>query len=275
MAPAQSKQPYPFCFLASSRLNVLNYVLVPMPMSPVIRIPGVAASSESPTDGSADRSGRVLHAPARRDESTAQHKQTLANAVKDVVSHKGTRKLNMLELTGIAASSGALGGLAGNPADIVLVRMVSDPTKPPEKQVHYRNALHGVYKMVQVEGFGSLFRGLMPNTLTPGPWCAHELGPARVLRHVQVDAVGLRHVGRSATARPRLLPQWHDCDDDLLAGGRDQVARHALDRPARTDARPDRVDAEGGSRIPVQGLDAELDPPHAQHDLHLRLPRAA
>lgn len=72
----------------------------------------------------------------------------------------------MLELTGIAASSGALGGLAGNPADIVLVRMVSDPTKPPEKQVHYRNALHGVYKMVQVEGFGSLFRGLMPNTVS-------------------------------------------------------------------------------------------------------------
>lgn len=72
----------------------------------------------------------------------------------------------MLELTGIAASSGALGGLAGNPADIVLVRMVSDPTKQPEKQVHYRNALHGVYKMVQVEGFGSLFRGLMPNTVS-------------------------------------------------------------------------------------------------------------
>lgn len=76
----------------------------------------------------------------------------------------------MLELTGIAASSGALGGLAGNPADIVLVRMVSDPTKPPEKQVHYRNALHGVYKMVQVEGFGSLFRGLLPNTVSARCW---------------------------------------------------------------------------------------------------------
>lgn len=78
----------------------------------------------------------------------------------------GTKKLNMLELTGIAASSGALGGLAGNPADIVLVRMVSDPTKPAEKQVHYRNALHGVYKMVKVEGFSSLFRGLLPNTVS-------------------------------------------------------------------------------------------------------------
>lgn len=72
----------------------------------------------------------------------------------------------MLELTGIAASAGALGGLAGNPADIVLVRMVSDPTKPPEKQVHYRNAIQGLYKMVKVEGFGSLFRGLLPNTVS-------------------------------------------------------------------------------------------------------------
>lgn len=80
-----------------------------------------------------------------------------------------------------ASTAGALGGLAGNPAgesdevnmagvdtpDIVLVRMVADPTKPAEHQVRYRNALHGVYRMVTEEGVSSLFRGLAPNTVRP------------------------------------------------------------------------------------------------------------
>jgi hypothetical protein len=52
-------------------------------------------------------------------------------------------------------------------ADIILVRMVADPTKAVEKQHGYRNALHGVYKMVQQEGPSSLARGLLPNTVRP------------------------------------------------------------------------------------------------------------
>lgn len=43
--------------------------------------------------------------------------------------------------------------------------MVADPTKPVENQVHYRNAIHGVYKMVSNEGIASLARGLAPNTV--------------------------------------------------------------------------------------------------------------
>ena len=52
-------------------------------------------------------------------------------------------------------------------SDIILVRMVADPTKPVERQHGYRNALQGVYKMVQQEGPASLARGLMPNTVSP------------------------------------------------------------------------------------------------------------
>jgi len=52
-------------------------------------------------------------------------------------------------------------------SDIILVRMVADPTKAVEKQHGYRNALHGVYKMVQQEGPSSLARGLLPNTVCP------------------------------------------------------------------------------------------------------------
>lgn len=41
--------------------------------------------------------------------------------------------------------------------------MVADPTKPVDHQVHYKNAIHGVYKMVGNEGIASLARGLAPN----------------------------------------------------------------------------------------------------------------
>jgi hypothetical protein len=41
---------------------------------------------------------------------------------------------------GAAASiAGAAGGLTGNPADIILVRMIGDVNKSPEKRLNYRN----------------------------------------------------------------------------------------------------------------------------------------
>lgn len=36
--------------------------------------------------------------------------------------------------------AGGVGGVAGNPADIVLVRMIADRVKPPDQQLGYRNA---------------------------------------------------------------------------------------------------------------------------------------
>jgi len=44
--------------------------------------------------------------------------------------------------------------------------MITDPVKPPEQRVHYRNAFHGVYKLVSVDGPAALFRGLLPNTVS-------------------------------------------------------------------------------------------------------------
>jgi len=45
--------------------------------------------------------------------------------------------------------------------------MITDPVKPVEQRVNYRNALHGVYKLVTVDGPSALFRGLAPNTVCP------------------------------------------------------------------------------------------------------------
>ncbi|EPQ61130.1 mitochondrial carrier [Gloeophyllum trabeum ATCC 11539] len=67
------------------------------------------------------------------------------------------------ELLLAAALAGGLGGIAGNPADILLVRMTSDSIRPPEKRYGYRNALAGLVRIVKDEGVPGLMRGLGPN----------------------------------------------------------------------------------------------------------------
>ncbi|WWD21559.1 hypothetical protein CI109_106045 [Kwoniella shandongensis] len=85
--------------------------------------------------------------------------------LKNSMSHHGAKKLTTGDMVICASTAGALGGLAGNPADIILVRMVADPSKPADQQLHYRNAIQGVYRMVKDEGASSLARGLAPNTI--------------------------------------------------------------------------------------------------------------
>ncbi|MCO5585507.1 hypothetical protein L7F22_039440 [Adiantum nelumboides] len=78
---------------------------------------------------------------------------------------KKEEKLSPWSVAAAASIAGAAGGIAGNPADIVLVRMTSDINKKPADRYNYSNALTGLYKMVQKEGVGSLFRGVAPNTI--------------------------------------------------------------------------------------------------------------
>lgn len=50
-------------------------------------------------------------------------------------------------------------------ADIILVRMTSDSTRPPEQRYNYKHALDGLVKLVKEEGLKGLTRGLTPNTV--------------------------------------------------------------------------------------------------------------
>lgn len=65
-----------------------------------------------------------------------------------------------------ASVAGGLGGVAGNPADVLLVRMTSDSLRPPEKQYGYRNALTGLVTLVKNEGIKGLGRGLGTNAVS-------------------------------------------------------------------------------------------------------------
>lgn len=59
--------------------------------------------------------------------------------------------------------SGALGGLVGNPSDVVNIRMQNDSSLPVNQRRNYRNAIDGLFKITTHEGVTSLFRGLTPN----------------------------------------------------------------------------------------------------------------
>lgn len=64
-------------------------------------------------------------------------------------------------------TAGALGGLVGNPLDVVNIRMQNDRLLPADQRRNYRNVFDGFYRITKLEGVASLFRGLGPN-LTRG-----------------------------------------------------------------------------------------------------------
>jgi len=78
------------------------------------------------------------------------------------LSVNGTPSTGTLLLA--ASVAGGLGGIAGNPADILLIRMTSDSIRPPEKRYGYSNALGGLVSLAKSEGVRGLTRGLGTNT---------------------------------------------------------------------------------------------------------------
>lgn len=85
--------------------------------------------------------------------------------LKELASKGEGGKLGVGQMALCASAAGAAGGLAGNPADVLLVRMTSDVNKKPAERYNYPNAVSGLVRMTREEGVGSLFRGLGPNTV--------------------------------------------------------------------------------------------------------------
>ncbi|KIK70398.1 hypothetical protein GYMLUDRAFT_32402 [Collybiopsis luxurians FD-317 M1] len=72
-------------------------------------------------------------------------------------------KPSSAQLLAAACLAGGLGGIAGNPADILLVRMTSDVTKPKEQRFNYSNAFSGLVALAKQEGVNGMTRGLGTN----------------------------------------------------------------------------------------------------------------
>ncbi|EPQ31439.1 uncharacterized protein PFL1_00774 [Pseudozyma flocculosa PF-1] len=80
------------------------------------------------------------------------------------------------ELAACAATAGALAGVVGNPAEIVLVRMCSDLNLPKEARYGYRNCIDGVIRIARDESAQTLFKGLGPNIVRSVALNVSQLG---------------------------------------------------------------------------------------------------
>ena len=76
-----------------------------------------------------------------------------------------TSKPSFPSLIAMASTSGFLGGVAGNPADVLNVRMQHDAALPVAERRNYKNAFDGLIRMTKEEGWKSLFRGVWPNSM--------------------------------------------------------------------------------------------------------------
>ncbi|KAJ1922214.1 hypothetical protein H4219_000076 [Mycoemilia scoparia] len=80
----------------------------------------------------------------------------------------------------IGLVAGMFGGIAGNPGDVVNVRMQNDGSLPPNLRRNYKNALDGLYKIARNDGAGALFSGLGPNVgrailITAAQLCSYDI----------------------------------------------------------------------------------------------------
>jgi len=95
--------------------------------------------------------------------------------------------LPVIHSIGISMLSGAIGGVVGNPADIVNIRMQADGRLPPEQRRNYKHAFDGLYRLARHNGVGSLFVGLAPNitramVMTVGQMTSYDFFKSTMLR---------------------------------------------------------------------------------------------
>lgn len=94
-------------------------------------------------------------------------------------------------LIAMASASGFLGGLAGNPADVLNVRMQHDAALPPSKRRNYKNAIDGLIRMTREEGWRSLWRGVWPNSMRAVLMTASQLASYDTFKRVLLARTAL------------------------------------------------------------------------------------
>ncbi|KAF8610071.1 dicarboxylic acid transporter [Ceratobasidium sp. AG-I] len=83
--------------------------------------------------------------------------------IKNVITDGGRKRPKAVQLMIAGGIAGGLGGIAGNPADVLLVRMTTDEVRPPKDRFNYKNAVDGLIRLVREEGVSALGRGLSAN----------------------------------------------------------------------------------------------------------------
>ncbi|PAA49839.1 hypothetical protein BOX15_Mlig022545g1, partial [Macrostomum lignano] len=75
-------------------------------------------------------------------------------------SRKGQAKMSFAESAGVALIGGFVGGVVGNPADMVNVRMQNDVKLPLDQRRNYRHVFDGLYQVCRNEGAVKVMNGV-------------------------------------------------------------------------------------------------------------------
>lgn len=89
-------------------------------------------------------------------------------------------------LIAMASTSGFIGGIAGNAADVLNVRMQHDAALPAGQRRNYAHAGDGLVRMVREEGAASLFRGVWPNSARAAAMTASQLASYDVFKRTML-----------------------------------------------------------------------------------------
>ena len=99
---------------------------------------------------------------------------------------------SFISLVAIASFSGFVGGIAGNAADVLNVRMQHDASLPASQRRNYRHALDGLVRMVREEGLPSCFRGVLPNSLRAAAMTAGQLASYDFFKRALIQMTPMR-----------------------------------------------------------------------------------
>ncbi|KAF4341949.1 amidohydrolase 2 [Fusarium beomiforme] len=90
-------------------------------------------------------------------------------------------------LLATAWCSGFAGGVAGNFADVLNVRMQHDGSVPLKQRHNYRHVGDGIVRMAREEGVGAFFRGWLPNCTRAATQTAGQLASYDIIKKCIID----------------------------------------------------------------------------------------
>ncbi|ANB15186.1 Dic1p [Sugiyamaella lignohabitans] len=125
--------------------------------------------------------------------------------LKEAVSTDKSKPPSTSVLLPISMFSGLVGGIVGNPADVVNIRMQNDKSCPPELRRNYRNAFDGVRRIIVEEGPKALFRGLVPNCVRGVLMTASQVVSYDRMKYLLVSGFGMDEKKRSTHFSASLL----------------------------------------------------------------------
>lgn len=92
-------------------------------------------------------------------------------------------------LLATAWCSGFMGGIAGNFADVLNVRMQHDGSMPPHQRKNYRHIGDGIVRMTREEGLNAFTRGWLPNSTRAAAQTAGQLASYDIIKQYILDRV--------------------------------------------------------------------------------------